>query len=362
VQDLTGVEYLAVFVVTVLLTVVLTPLLLRVAIQRGVLDHPSEIKAQESPVPYLGGVAIVVAFALVILGAALIRPPNTGLDQLAVILGLGVVLAIVGLLDDLRGLGPWVRLAVEVAAGVIVWATPAGADIFGNDILNLVVTVAWIAGVTNAFNLLDNMDGLSAGVAAVAAFFTFVLASNGGQFLVATLAIALVGCALGFLRSNFHPARIYMGDAGALFIGFLLAVLALKLRFPDAPRIVGLFVPIVLLGIPLFDTTLVTVNRLLHKRSPVLGGRDHTSHRIVFVGVAVPAAVALIYVGAASLGCLAFVLSRADRTTALVLIGWVFAVASVIGVLLSLVPVYETSRRRRYMLQEVAKHEEPPAA
>ncbi|HUF85164.1 MAG TPA: MraY family glycosyltransferase [Acidimicrobiia bacterium] len=362
-MQLGGVDYLAVFGVTLALTVGLTPLLLKLALRRQILDHPGEIKAQESPVPYLGGLAIVGSFAVVVLVAALIKPPASGLGELALILGLGVLLAVVGLVDDLKGLSPWLRLAVEVGAGVAVWATATGAEIFGNDVLNLVVTVAWVVGVTNAFNLLDNMDGLSAGVAAIAALFVFVLAADGGQFLVATLAIALAGCAAGFLRSNFHPARIYMGDAGALFIGFLLAVLCMKLRFPAAPRVIGLFVPLLVLGIALFDTTLVTVNRLLHHKNPLAGGRDHASHRLVFVGIAVPAAVALIYVAAASLGCLAFVLSRADRTTGLVLIAWVLAVAATFGVLLSLVPVYATSTRRHLMLKEVVRHEpEPPAS
>jgi UDP-GlcNAc:undecaprenyl-phosphate GlcNAc-1-phosphate transferase len=353
--------YVGVLSFTTLLTLFLTPLALRFAVRRDVLDHPGAIKAQTSPVPYLGGAAIVGGFALVILAAAVIRPPTSGLDELVVIIGLGVVLAAVGLIDDLRGLSPWLRLALEVAAGVVVWATPAAAEVFTNDVLNLVVTVVWIVGITNAFNLLDNMDGLSAGVAAVSALFIFLLALDNGQFLVATLAIALMGCAIGFLRSNFHPARIYMGDAGALFIGFMLAVLALKLRFPDAPRELGLGVPIVLLGVPMFDTALVTMNRLRHHRSPLSGGRDHVSHRMVFVGIPVPATVTLIYGFAVSLGTLAFVLSRIPRTPGLVLLGWLAAVALLGGAMLSMVPVYETSRRRHLMLQEVSRHDvEPP--
>ena len=355
-------EYLLVFLATIGIALVLTPVALRLALRRGVLDRPSEIKAQESPIPYLGGAAIVLAFVAVVLVAAALRPPVSGFDQLAIILGLGLLLAVVGLFDDLRGLSPWFRLAVEVAAGVVVWATPAGADVFANDLANAVITVAWIVGVTNALNLLDNMDGLSAGVSSIAAFFIFVIAVNNDQFLVATLAIALTGCALGFLRSNFHPARIYMGDAGALFLGFTLAVLALKIDLVAAPVVNALGVPVLLLGVPLFDTTLVTVNRLVHRRNPLTGGRDHTSHRMVFVGISVPAAVSLVYFGAASLGCLAFVLSRIDGASAAVLLVWITSVAVFFGVLLSLVPVYETSRRRHLMLREVVTHESEPLA
>ena len=354
---ISGVEYLAVFASTAGLTFFLTPLALRIAISRQILDHPGEIKLQASPIPYLGGAAILLAFTLVILVAALIRPPISGLDELVTILGLAVVLGVVGLLDDIRGLSPWVRLFAETGAGVVIWMTPAGAHIFEDDALNLIVTVVWIVGMTNAMNLLDNMDGLTAGVAGIAAMFVYAIASTNGQFLVATLAIALGGCAFGFLRRNFHPASIYMGDAGALFMGFLLAVLALKLDVIDAPRLIALSVPPVLLAVPLFDTALVTIARVRHGRSPLSGGRDHTSHRLVFVGIPVPAAVALIYAGSASVGCLAVVLSRVDEATGVILVAWIAAVALLVGGLLYRVPVYETSTRRHLMLQEVVHHE-----
>lgn len=341
-SPLGGLDYLGVFVGTSLLTLFLTPLALRLALNRELVDRPSGIKAQLSPIPFLGGGAILLAFVAAVLGAAFVDPPESGLVELATILGLATVLGLVGLLDDLRGLSPWPRLAFEVLAGVVVWASPAGADVFAADAVNLVVTVVWIVGVTNAFNLLDNMDGLSAGVAGIAALFVFIIAADNGQFLVATLGIALAGCAIGFLRSNFYPARIYLGDAGALFIGFLLAVLTLKLDVVDSPRPVALGLPVVLLGVPLFDTALVTINRLANGRSPLSGGRDHTSHRLVWIGIPVPGTVVLIYAAAASLGCLALVLARVDRVAGLLLLGWIAGVGGLTGVLLSRVPVYTT--------------------
>ncbi len=360
-MTLGGWDYVAVFLASLALSLFLTPLALRTAVRFGALDRPGAIKAQASPVPYLGGAAMVLAFALAVVGASLIRPPNAGLDELFLIVGLAALLALMGLYDDLRNMSPWVRLAAEIAAATAVWATPAGAEIFANDVANLLVTVLWIVGVTNAVNLLDNMDGLSAGVVAIAAFFGFTVAAAGGQFLVATLSIGIAGCALGFLRSNFHPARIYMGDAGALFLGFMLAVLTMKLRFIDSPRVVGFAVPVLLIGVPIFDTSLVTINRLIHGRSPLVGGRDHSSHRLVFVGIPVPIAVVLIYAGAISFGYLALVTSRVDGDTAWILLSWIALVAGVGGGLLSQVPVYETSRRRRVMLQAVESHEpEPP--
>jgi UDP-GlcNAc:undecaprenyl-phosphate GlcNAc-1-phosphate transferase len=349
-------DYLAVFVATTLLASVLTPIALRLALRRQVLDHPNEIKAQGSPVPYLGGLALVGAFGLALVIAALVRPPEGGAQELVVIVGLAIGLAVVGLVDDLRGLGPYVRLAAEAGAAVVVWISADGTRLFFDDRLDFVVTIVWIVGVTNALNLLDNMDGLSAGVAAIAAGWFFVIAAGNGQFLVATLAVALAGCAVGFLRHNFEPARIYMGDAGSLFLGFMLAVIGIKLRF-DGDTQVTFFVPIVVLGVPLFDTVLVTVSRLIHGRSPLSGGRDHTSHRLVFVGIPVVATVLLIYVGALSLGCLAVVIANIDRGPAYVLMVWTVSVAVVLGVLLSRIPVYESSRRRHLMLLEVRKHE-----
>ncbi|HET6963700.1 MAG TPA: MraY family glycosyltransferase [Acidimicrobiales bacterium] len=351
--------YAAVFATTTAVAVFLTPLALRLALRWEILDRPSEIKAQASPVPYLGGAAIVVAFALVIGVAAAVRPPVSGLEDLWIILGMAVGLSLVGLADDIRGLGPWIRLAVEGAAGAGVLATGTHILVFRSGPLDDLITIVWVVGVTNAFNILDNMDGLSAGVTAVSSMSLFIVAYLNGQFLVAVMSLALVGCAAGFLRHNFHPARIYMGDAGSLFLGFLLAVLCMRLRTNPSTRIT-IFVPILILGVALFDTALVTIARLLHRRSPLSGGRDHTSHRLVFVGVPVPVAVSLIYAVAAGLGWLSIVVARIDRTSMLVLVGLVGAVALFVGTLLGMVPVYETSRRRRFVLQEVRRHEVEP--
>jgi UDP-GlcNAc:undecaprenyl-phosphate/decaprenyl-phosphate GlcNAc-1-phosphate transferase len=354
--------YAGVFVACLALSYLFTPLALRLALRREIVDHPGGYKAQESPVPYLGGAAIVTAFALVVVAAAVIRPPVRNLDELFIIMGLAVGLAVVGLLDDLYGLNVWFRFGLQAVAGGVLWWAGVTTQLVDLGPVDLLITVLWIVGITNAFNLLDNMDGLSAGVAGIAALSFFVIAAVNGQFLVATLALALAGCVGGFLRHNFHPARIYMGDAGSLFIGFLLATIAIKLTFPAGPP-VTLFVPLLVLGIALLDTTLVVVTRLLHQRNPLAGGRDHISHRLVFIGVPVPASVGLIYAAAISLGWLALVMVRLEPMAAWLLMGLVLALALFLGVLLGMVPVYETSKRRRVMLQEVVEHEpEPPAA
>jgi UDP-GlcNAc:undecaprenyl-phosphate/decaprenyl-phosphate GlcNAc-1-phosphate transferase len=301
--------FLAVLLGSLALSWVLVPLAIRVATRRGVYDHPGGYKQQEAPVPYLGGVAMLVSFSVAVIVAALVRPPTAGLTDLLVILGLAVALSLVGLVDDLRGLGVTVRLTAMTAAGIALWFGGTGVLLFGNPWIDGLITVLWVVGITNAMNLLDNMDGLSAGVAAIAALTFFGVAALNGQFLVAALSIALAGCAMGFLRHNRHPARIYMGDAGSLFLGFLLAALGIRLRLDAGPPI-AVFVPVVAMSVPIFDTALVTVTRLLAGRSPLEGGADHASHRLVGLGLRVPVAVGLIYGAAAGSAWLAMAMSR----------------------------------------------------
>jgi UDP-GlcNAc:undecaprenyl-phosphate GlcNAc-1-phosphate transferase len=353
--------YLGAFAGALAVAWVLTPLLLKVALSRQVFDAPDERKAQSDPVPYLGGIAIVAGFsAMCIAAAAYDRAPSV-LLELGTLLGIGLVLALMGLIDDLRGgISPVVRLLVEIASGAAVYATGSGAELQGPALLDLAVTVLWVVGITNAFNLLDNMDGLSAGVAAIAAASFCLIAALNGQFLVAALAAGTAGCAAGFLRHNFHPAKIYMGDAGSLFLGFLLAVIGLKLTLTQTEPVVALFVPLLVLGVPVFDTTLVTWERLAHGRSPMQGGRDHASHRLVWVGIPVPVAVCLLYATTLALGWLALILARLDTTSGLMLVGFVLTIGVFLLALLAAVPVYDNSRQRRAMLQVVRQHEPEP--
>jgi UDP-GlcNAc:undecaprenyl-phosphate GlcNAc-1-phosphate transferase len=358
-MKLTAWHYAAAFLVSGSLAWVFTPLALRVAIRRGVLDHPGGHKVQHSPIPYLGGVAIIGSFVCTVMLASVFHPAGETIWTLSVVMLVGLGLSLMGLVDDIRGLDPFVRLVLELAAALGVWASGVRVSIFGNDAIDMPLTVIWIVGVTNALNLLDNMDGLSAGVSTLSALSFFLIAAVNGQYLVAALSIALAGCALGFLRHNFHPAKIYMGDAGSLFLGFLLAIIGIKLTFPGEAHLT-FFVPILILGIPIFDTVLVVVMRIAHKRNPFSGGRDHTSHRLVYVGIPVRATVSLIYAGGVSLGWLALIMSRVDRATAVMLMAFVLVVGTFAAVLLALVPVYDQSPRRRVMFRTVEQHEEDP--
>jgi UDP-GlcNAc:undecaprenyl-phosphate GlcNAc-1-phosphate transferase len=357
-MELGAAAYAGAFVASLALVLLLTPVALKIALRRSVLDHPGGYKEHESPVPYLGGVSIVAAFSGAVIIASLLGPPRPGAREAILIITLGLVLSLMGLIDDLRSLNPLLRLAIEIGVALVLWRVGIGVSIFGIEGADALITVLWIVGITNAFNLLDNMDGLSAGVAAIAAAWFFVIAATNGQIAVAALSIALCGCALGFLRHNFHPAKIYMGDAGSLFLGFLLSVIGIKLRF-EGPIQVTFFVPILVLGVAIFDTVLVTATRLLHRQNPWSGGRDHTSHRLVFVGVPIRAAVSLVYGAGVALGWLALVMSRLDYPTGMILMGLVLTVSAFLSVLLGVVPVYESSKRRHMMITQIRGHEEP---
>ena len=335
-------SYLLAFVVAGLVSLVLTPVVLRLAVRRGVLDRPGAHKSHVEPTPYLGGLAMVTAFTAAVLLAALTRRDPGGLDQLAVVLGVALAIAVIGLIDDLRGLGVVVRFGAQLAAALALWSAGIRVDLTGSLPVDLAITVVWIVGITNAMNLLDNMDGLSASTATVAALAFGLLGALNGQFLVAALAFALAGCAIGFLRENRPPARIYMGDAGSLFLGVMLAALGILLRF-DAPPFNAAVVPILVLTVPVLDTTLVTVTRLRRGVSPFQGGRDHTSHRLVRRGRSVRAAVATIAAAGALHAAVALIVSRLDVLTGATLVG-VIAIADVIALIrLARVPIDEPS-------------------
>ncbi len=334
--------YLAVLAGSLSLSLVLVPVALALALRLGALDHPGPAKSHEQAVPYLGGAAIVVSFVAVVLVGNAVDPPPSGYYELVGFLGLGALLGIMGLVDDLKtgGLSPLLRLAVEFAAAGAFCALGDNTHLAGvPGAANVAISVVWVVGVTNAFNLLDNMDGLSAGTAAIACLAIFGVASLQHRYLVAALALALAGCAAGFLRSNFHPAKIYMGDAGSLFLGFVIAVLLLKLR-ANAPTRVPVAVILAVPGVALFDTTLVVVSRLAHHRSPLQGGKDHTSHRLVGLGLSVRQAVGTIYLAGVVLGCAGLAMAEVGDSARLVGVLGLLAAAAVCAVPLARAHVY----------------------
>ena len=263
----------------------LVPLCRRVALRYDVTDRPRNGKLHSRVTPCLGGVAILLTALAV---SAFV--PKWSAEGVGIVAG-AVVVGLVGLVDDVRSLGPGFRLVMETLAATIAFLLGARVHLVG-DVGDWALTVAWIVVLTNSFNLLDNMDGAAAVVASVTAVALTVAAALGGQVLVAEVAVVVAGCAVGFLVYNWHPARIFMGDAGSLFLGFMLSSLALKLRFSTG-HVSGLVAVVFLAGPALFDTVLVVVSRTRSGRNIFSGGTDHTSHRLMRMGLT-PRSVAAI--------------------------------------------------------------------
>ncbi len=266
------------FLVPLVGTILLTPLVGKLARRLNVLDAPGGHKTHHGATPYMGGLA--VAGGLIVVG--LVAAGASG--QLLVIVAGALVLGIVGLLDDVQSISPWIRLGYEAAAATALWLVGIQAGLFQTSWLDLPLTIVWVVAVTNAFNFIDNMDGIAAGVAAASALGIAAIASANGDFLVTSFALAVSGAALGFLRYNFPPARIYLGDAGSMLLGFLVAALILTLDLPVGPAAPRALSTVLLAGVPLFDLTVVVVARLRERRPLMRGSTDHTSHRMAAAG------------------------------------------------------------------------------
>jgi len=350
--------YLATFVGATVFSLLLVPAVREYARSRHIHDKPGGHKSHSTPVPYLGGVAMVVAFSIAMGVGVFVRraaqfddgqvsvtfgnlfSQGDGLvRELAVVLGLALLFAAMGLIDDLRGLSPWLRFVV--GSGIAITLVSYGVVLQSPlpQWIEVVISVVWILGMTNAFNLLDNIDGLAAGTAAVASGAFFFIAVLNDQQYSALLAIGLAGAMLGFLRSNFAPATIYMGDAGSLFIGFMMAYLGLKMR-TNVTEIPQLFAPVLVLGVALLDTTVVVVSRLRRGVSPFTGGQDHLSHRFLRLGLSVRRSVTALLVASLALGVLAVGLSDAPAGVGY----WVLTAAVVSGVMATIVLTTKVAR------------------
>ncbi|MCZ7543456.1 MAG: undecaprenyl/decaprenyl-phosphate alpha-N-acetylglucosaminyl 1-phosphate transferase [Anaerolineae bacterium] len=254
--------------------------------------------------------------------------------ELGAILAGATLMALLGLWDDRRELRPGMKFVGQLVAGVVLILAGVHVSLFGVPVLDWALTLFWLVGITNAINFLDNMDGLAAGVSAIAAGFIFVIAAIEGQYLVGSLAAALCGASFGFLVYNFNPASSFMGDMGSMVLGFTLAVLGIKLRFEGTPQTITWMVPIIVLALPIFDTTLVTFTRLRERRSVSQGGTDHTSHRLLHAGLSQRAVLFILYAVCAVLGVAAAVVSQGSQTTAWLIGGAVAVGAAAAFVLL----------------------------
>jgi UDP-GlcNAc:undecaprenyl-phosphate GlcNAc-1-phosphate transferase len=314
-MDISPFQFVILGVAAFALTGLLTWPVRALAIRLGAMDAPNLArKTQTEPVPYLGGVAIAIGITITTLAAVYVGVNRSGenvgqiKDLALTVLLPALALGAMGLIDDLRSLSPWPRLIAQSVVGTVVAfvivnsgtiGTPFGTGSADDGLsngswINTAVTIFWIVGICNSINFFDNLDGAAAGAVAIAALGVFVIAFDRGQELVSALSVVTAGATVGFLMWNKSPAKIYMGDAGALFLGIIISVATIRLNPAIEPIWKSLAIPVILLGVPLLDTCVAVFSRIARGLSPLTGGKDQLSHRLVRAGLSRPmAAVSL---------------------------------------------------------------------
>jgi len=342
-----GFRWLYVLLVSYTVAVGLTPLIRELAFRIGAVDHPSARKIHQATTPLLGGVAVYVAFLISVLAntAGMTDPLIVTEGMLGVLAG-GTLLFLVGIKDDIREVPAFTKLAVQIAAaGIVIWSGklltlfPHG---WWGDTLNVLVTVLWIVGITNAFNFSDGMDGLTTGLTMILAFFLGMVAFRTNQPTLGWIAVALIGACLGFLPYNFRPkapATIFLGDAGSTFLGFTLACLAVKGNWADGKPIVSVSTPILIFGVLIYDMIHTSAERMyLGKVRTVKEfleylGKDHLHHRLERALGSRREAVLMIFLLSIALGLAGVVLRNASTTDALLLLLQATIIVVVVSIL-----------------------------
>jgi len=338
------------FLVALFASLVLAVPVRALALRVGMVDLPGPRKVHLQPIPLLGGLAI---YGGVLLGVYSLFQGEAR-AQICGILAGATLIAAVGILDDRGWLHHQVKLFIgmPLAAGILllsgihaqVFSVLVGGRI--GEVLDALLSVVWVVGITASFSILDHMDGLCAGIAAMASMFFAMLAYLNGQTLVSVLAAALLGAAAGFLRWNFKPAKIFMGDGGAMFLGFLMATLGLKLRLEHSNHFASWLVPVLVLGATIFDTTLVTISRSRRGLLPfATPGKDHAAHRLANVKLGQRGAVLVMYLIGAISGSLAILASYLSTTRTILLAATVI-VTTLIGVALLERAPYEKQAKK----------------
>ncbi len=357
------------FIVAIGLGLALTRLVRSLANRFGAVDRAlTSRKVHEIPVPRVGGVAIVIAFFAVFIGQLAFSgfaPEDLG--RIATLLGGGAIIAGLGIIDDLRGADAKLKFVVQFAVAALAYwggfrietiVTPLGAPIHLG-ILAMPFTMVWIAGVINALNLIDGLDGLAGGIAVIAAGVTIAIGLVTGHLLVVQVAVALAGAVLGFLVFNFNPATIFMGDTGSMFLGFLLGLLAIHTNEQPSSS-VALFVPIIALGIPIADTALAMGRRAARGVPLFRGDRGHIHHRLLDMGLSHRQTVLALYAGSVALGASAMVVAFASRSVALwfllALAGTAYLVLRRLGFIrLSETQQWAAARRRNFVVRSAMR-------
>jgi UDP-GlcNAc:undecaprenyl-phosphate GlcNAc-1-phosphate transferase len=293
--------YFLIFLASSILTCLLIYPIRLIALKISALDLPNrDRKFQDEPVPYLGGIAIIVSITIVVFFAGSfsdalgIQINSSFLFIIPVIL-----LGLVGLIDDLKGLGAFIRFIFQTLMALIVsvtfFETQLFSTLFGSETMGLLITTIWIIGITNSINFVDNIDGGAAGIVGIVSFGIFFISSEESQLLVSGLAAAISGSTIGFLLWNKPPARIYMGDAGSLFLGAIIAILSIKVDPINETIFESVSISILLLAIPILDASSAVTSRIRRKISPFSPGLDHLSHRLMNTGLSKKQSILILW-------------------------------------------------------------------
>lgn len=289
----------------ILTILAITPIAIKAAIRFQLIDYPnsSPHKIHQYPISKAGGLAMGLGIVSLNLLSG-----NRESEIIRAILLASLIIFLFGLWDDTHRLSPLWKLLGQIVGTIILISQGVYIHMLGNMlILNLALTLIWVIGITNAFNFVDSMDGLAVGLAAIASAFFMLVTIDAGQPSLSLLSAIILGSSIGMLYFNALPARTFLGDSGAQFLGFILAALGIAYTPPGLPQPSSWFVPILLLGIPIFDTSLVVISRLSQKRPVYQAGLDHTYHRLINLGLPPSRAVLTMHLSAILSGCLAFI-------------------------------------------------------
>jgi UDP-GlcNAc:undecaprenyl-phosphate GlcNAc-1-phosphate transferase len=308
-------QYLLLFTAIAASSSILTPFFRAIARKANIFDHPGGRKLQESPVAYLGGLAVAtpITFGSLII----VFIPSLSEIKFQVYLGLiipSIIIALIGLFDDIYQLPPLPRFIAQSGVGfitsVMLYLTDSGVKLFDKSWLNYLVTTLWVVTIINALNFMDNMDGLATCLSIMISISMFVLSYLNEQYVVSALCVAIFAACIGFLFWNKKPATIYLGDAGALYLGFLLAAISIRIDIRSQSEIIRVLVPLLIFAIPVIDIVQVVIRRIIKGSSPFDGGRDHLSHLLLTKGLSEVKVLTVLITSAAVLSFFGIFLSE----------------------------------------------------
>lgn len=326
-------KYLFIFISSFLLGLIFTPICIKVANRFNILDKPdANLKKHEKPIPYLGGVSIFLAFFITLFVHKMVTT-HTLKGLIGIIVGASLIF-LLGLIDDIRKLSVPFKLSVQVLSAVVLIICGIKIKFLGNEFINIIFTVLWIVGVTNAFNLIDIMDGLAGGVTLIASITYFIIGLEGGKLFSPLASLSLGGSILGFLVYNFPPAKIFMGDAGSLFIGFTLAALSITESYSFTNNL-AVLTPILILGVPIFDTLFVMWMRWRQGKPVYFGSPDHFPLRLLKVGLSKKQVIFIIYSVSIFLSIIGYISIKLNEFFSGILYIFIFVISIFLAVKLS---------------------------